>query len=163
MADQTQNSSDWPPRKVVCVGTVVLRENRALFIRQAKGHSLEGQWSIPWGIVDPGESPDVAALRETLEEGGIVAEIEGLLGIQNLPQKGWIGIVFVCRHVSGIPKSNGGIETDRAAYFSLAEMDAFDEPFEPWCEWLVCRVLRGEYHLIPPELDNPYCPRLAFV
>jgi hypothetical protein len=41
-------------------------------------------------------------------------------------------------------------------------MDAFDEPFEPWCEWLVRRVLRGKYHLIPPELNNPYRPRLAF-
>ena len=162
MADQTQGSSAWPPRIVVCVGAVVLKENRALFVRQAKGHSLEGQWSIPWGVVDPGEWPHTAALRETLEEGGIVAEMGGLLGIQNLRQQEWIGIVFLCRHASGVPESDGGVETDRAAYLSLAEMDALDEPFEPWCEWIVRRVLRGEHHLTPP-LDNPYHPRLAFL
>ena len=163
MTNQTQNSPDWPPRIVACVGTVVLQGKQALFVRQAKGHSLEGQWSIPWGIINPEESPEVAALRETREESGVVAEIEGLLGIQNLSQRGWIGIIFLCRHISGVPTSDGGIETDQAAYFSLEKLDAFDEPFEPWCEWLVRRVLRGEYRVLPPELNNPYQPRLAFL
>lgn len=158
-----QNSSAWPPKMVVCVGTVVLQNKRALFVRQAKGHSLEGQWSIPWGIVDPGESPEATALRETQEEGGITAEIEGLLGFQNLHREGWLGLVFICHHVSGIPTSDGGIETDCAAYFSLEEMEAFNEPFEPWCEWIVRRVLRGEHSIISPELNNPYYPRLAFL
>ncbi len=102
-------------------------------------------------------------MRETREESGIVAEIEGLLGIQNLRQPGWLGIIFLCRHTGGSPMSDGGIETDQAAYFSLEKMDTFDEPFEPWCEWLVRRVLQGEYHLIPPEASNPYQPRLAFL
>jgi len=147
---------------VVCVGTVVLRGERALFVRQAKGHPLEGQWSIPWGILDPGESPDAAALRETLEEGGVTAATEGLLGMQNLRREGWVAIIFLCRHVSGVPTSDGGRETDGAAYFSLEEMDAFDEPFEPWCEWLVRRVLRGDSRMIPTEPANPYRPRTAF-
>jgi ADP-ribose pyrophosphatase YjhB (NUDIX family) len=162
MVYQEQNPSEWPPRIVVCVGAVVLQGERALFVRQAKDHSLEGQWSIPWGVVDPEESPDVAALRETEEEGGIEAKIEGLLGVQNLRRPGWVAIIFLCQHIRGTPRSDGGVETDAAAYFSLEEMDAFDEPFEPWCEWLVRRVLGGEYHIIPPELGNPYYPQLAF-
>jgi ADP-ribose pyrophosphatase YjhB (NUDIX family) len=157
-----ERSPDWPPKIAVCGGAVVLKEDRALFVRQAKGHSLEGQWSIPWGVVEPDEAPEVAALRETMEEGGIEAEIEGLLGLQNLRREGWIAVVFLCRHVGGEPRSDGGIETDAAGYFSLEEMEEFEEPFEPWCEWLVRRVLGGEYHLIPPELGNPYHPRLAF-
>jgi len=88
------------PRTVVCVGAVVLQGNRALFVRQAKGHSLEGQWSIPWGLLDPGEAPHATALRETWEEGGVMAEVEGLLGIQNLRRPGWVAILFLCRHVS---------------------------------------------------------------
>ncbi|HQE93635.1 MAG TPA: NUDIX domain-containing protein [Anaerolineae bacterium] len=145
------------------MGAVVLQGKQALFVRQAKGQSLEGQWSIPWGIIDSEESPEVAAVRETREESGVFAEIEGLLGVQNLHPPGWIGIVFLCRHVSGIPTSDGGIETDQAAYFSLEQMEAFDEPFEPWCGWLVRRVLQGECHIIPPELNNPYQPHLAFL
>lgn len=163
MTDQTHVSTEWPPRIVACAGAVVLQGNRALLIRQAPGHSLAGQWSIPWGIIDSDEPPEVAAVRETREESGVVAEVEGLLGIQNLIQPGWIGIIFLCRHVDGEPLPDGGIETDQAAYFSLEEMDAFDEPFEPWCEWLVRRVLLGECRIIPPVSDNPYQPRLAFI
>ncbi|RMF32257.1 MAG: NUDIX domain-containing protein [Chloroflexi bacterium] len=59
------------PRMTVCVGAVVLQGDQALFVRQAPGHPLEGQWSIPWGIVEAPETPEAAALRETWEEGGI--------------------------------------------------------------------------------------------
>jgi 8-oxo-dGTP diphosphatase len=162
MTAEQASRTEWPPKIPVFVGTVVLQGERVLFVRQAKGHSLAGQWSIPWGLVDPGESPDAAALRETLEEGGISARIEGLLGVQNLRQEGWTALVYLCQHVSGTPMHDGGAETDAARYFSLAEMDTFDEPFEPWCEWLVRRVLAGTYHLIPPEEKNPYRPRIAF-
>ena len=162
MADQEQNSKGWPPKLTVCVGAVVLRANRALFVRQAKGHSLEGQWSIPWGIVDPDESPESAVIRETMEESGIKARVEGLLGFQNLRQEGWIALLFLCQHVHGEPKSDGGFETDAADYFSLGEMESIPEPVEPWCEWLVRRVLDRKYHLIPIQLNNPYYPHHAF-
>ncbi|MEA3356804.1 MAG: NUDIX domain-containing protein [Candidatus Bipolaricaulota bacterium] len=66
---------------VGCVGTVVLQGKRVLFIRQAEGHSLAGQWSTPWGFIDKEESLEYAALRETYEESGIKVEIDGLLGI----------------------------------------------------------------------------------
>lgn len=160
--EETGATPTWPPRMVVCVGSIVLRGQRALFVRQAPGHSLAGQWSIPWGIVDQGETPEDAALRETYEESRISARIEGLAGIQNLPRASWLGIVFLCHHVEGEPRSDG-VETDRAAYFSLEEMDAFGEPFEPWCEWLVRRVLGGEYRLVPRALNNPYAPRHGFL
>ena len=159
---EVSNASASPPKMVVCVGAVVLRGERVLLVRQAEGHSLAGQWSIPWGFVDPGEFPNNAALRETYEESGIEAEIEGLLGVQELPEAGWLGIVFLCRHVEGIPKSDGH-ETDSAAYFSLGELDSFDEPVETWCEWLARRVLAGEHETIPLRLDNPYRPRSAFL
>ncbi len=163
MTNQTQNGSDWPPKIVACAGAVVLKEKHVLFVRQAKGHALEGQWSIPWGFIDPGESPELAALRETREESGITAEIEGLLGIQNLRHDGWLSIIFLCRHIGGIPTSDGGIETDQAAYFSLEEMESSDQPIEPWCAWLVRRVLEGQNHFIPLELNNPYQPRTSFL
>jgi ADP-ribose pyrophosphatase YjhB (NUDIX family) len=133
-----------------------------LLIRQAQGHSLAGQWSIPWGFVDSEERPEAAALRETLEESGIRAEIEGLLGIQNLHRAGWLGVVFLCRHIEGKPVTDG-IETDKAAYFSLEEMDSLGEPIEIWCKWLARRVLTGKHQLIPYEADNPYHPLKAFL
>lgn len=60
---------------VTCIGAVVTDANSLLAVRQAKGHPLEGQWTIPWGRLEPGESPASAALREVKEESGIVAAV----------------------------------------------------------------------------------------
>ena len=155
-------TSPWPPKMAVCVGCVVLSEKRILFVRQAPGHSLAGQWSIPWGLVDEGETPEVAARRETLEESGVTAVVDGLLGIQNLPSPGWIGIIFACHALAGEPISDGE-ETDQAAYLSQEEILSFPEPFEPWCKWLALRVLEGKCNLIAEAPDTPYAPRKAFV
>ena len=152
----------WPPKRVLCVGAVVLKEGKVLLVRQAQGASLAGQWSIPWGIVEQDEYPSIAAKRETREESGITVEIEGLLGLQNLEWESGIGIVYLCRHLEGTPQPDGQ-ETDRAAYFSLAELETVDETVEPWCEWLVRRVLQGSYTLIPPTRDGPYRPHPAFL
>lgn len=151
-----------PPRWALCVGAVVLRGDRVLWVRQAKGHSLEGQWSIPWGFVDVGEGAEEAAVRETLEEAGVHAEVRGLLGVQNLRNEGWLALVYLCQHLRGDPASDGR-ETDEAGYFSMEELEALDEPIEVWCEWLVRRVLSGDYHLTPPLPGNPYNPRMAFL
>ena len=37
--------------------------------------SEEGRWQLPKGIVDPGETPEQAAIREVREEAGIDCEI----------------------------------------------------------------------------------------
>ena len=153
----------WPPRRVICVGAVVLKDDEVLLIRQAKGTSLEGQWSIPWGIVENEEYPSTAALRETKEEGGVIAEIIGLLGIQNVSWESSIGIIYLCGHVSGSPQSDGGIETDQAKYMSLEQIEALAEPVEPWSEWIAKRVLQGQHHVIPREANNPFRPHPAFL
>ncbi len=37
--------------------------------------ATEGRWQLPKGIIDPGETPEQAALREVREEAGIVCEL----------------------------------------------------------------------------------------
>jgi len=155
---------------VLCVGAVVLHRDRVLFVRQTYG-GLKGSWSIPWGYVD-GKGPDgqlepphLAALRETLEEAGVTAELEGLLGIQNHSTKAGdprLYLLYLCQHVDGVPTPDHQ-ETDRAAYFSLAEMDHLDEPIDEFCHWIAKRVLHKDYQLIIPKADNPYRPHLAFL
>jgi len=140
-------------------GTVTLRGNRALFVSQSYG-SIKGQWGIPWGVVEAGESPEAAALRETREEGGIVARVEGLISLQCVSWESAVGLVFLCRHVSGEPMPDGK-ETDRPAYLSLEEMDEANQPFAPWSERLVRRVLRREYQLIPVEPGNTIADKFA--
>lgn len=151
--ENNKPETEWPPRKVVCVGAVVLQNEKVLFIRQAPYQSLEGQWSIPWGFIEADETPENAALRETLEEGGVSVTIDGLLGFQNLSPSGWIGMVFLCHHQSGEPAADG-VETDRARYMGLADFDHSEGSISPWCEWLARRVLAGEYTLVKEAADT---------
>jgi len=166
---QVYSASDFPPRNILCVGAVVVNKNKVLFVRQAE-ETQKNNWSIPWGFVDGNtpdgslEPPDIAAIRETREEAGIIAEVEGLLGIQNHRNrqgKLMVYLLYLCRHISGEPTPDNQ-ETDRAAYLSLAEIETLNEPVYEFCKWIALRVLRGEHHLIPPMATNPYQPHLAF-
>jgi ADP-ribose pyrophosphatase YjhB (NUDIX family) len=166
---QNPESSYSPPAMVLCVGAVVVRDAKILFVRQTYG-GLQGRWSLPWGFVNgisaDGylESPDLAALRETCEEAGIVASVEGLLGIQNHTSPNGeprLYLIFLCRHVSGEPAPDLH-ETDQAAYLSLDDLLSLNESVDEYCLWHAQRVLRGEFHLLPPLADNPYGPHLGF-
>jgi len=56
----------------VGVGCIVIRDGQLLLVQNQRGF-----WSTPGGHLDFGESPDVCAARETLEETGIsVANVE---------------------------------------------------------------------------------------
>ena len=46
------------------------KDGRILFVRRSGG-SDEGLWAMPGGKVEPGETPEQAAIRETIEEIGI--------------------------------------------------------------------------------------------
>jgi ADP-ribose pyrophosphatase YjhB (NUDIX family) len=138
------------------VGAVVVRDGEVLLVRQSSGHSLAGQWTIPWGHVDAGESPMAAALREVLEEGGVQAEVEGLLGVQELvaPLQGGVGLVYLCRHAAGDLRPHD-TDTDAARYVSLAVLDGMAEPKEPWSDWLVRRWFAGALTLTRADDSNP--------
>lgn len=152
------------PETVVCVGGLVLNCDRVLLVRQSPGHSLEGLWTIPWGQIDPGESPSEAVLREIAEEAGITARVSGLLGLQELPDPwlGMIGILFLCDHVDGEPVPDSR-ETDAAEYFSLDRLHESHERVEPLSKWLIGRVLKGAHTSISSNSSGPYMPSPSFL
>ena len=152
------------PKTELFVGAVVRRSDEILLVRQAPGHSLAGQWTLPWGRVDAGESPMAAAVREVREEAGVEAVIEALLGVQELPepQLGGVALVYLCTHVSGnlIPQD---METDDARYFGVSAFRALTEMKEPWSQWLVERVFAGRLTLTRSDSTNPLQPKGAFL
>lgn len=59
----------------VSAGGVLVEAGEVLVIRHARG-----EWIMPKGHLEPGESAEEAALREVREETGLAAEIVELLG-----------------------------------------------------------------------------------
>jgi 8-oxo-dGTP pyrophosphatase MutT (NUDIX family) len=62
---------DWTKPYRLATGVYAMRGNQILMLERAKGMML-GFWSVPGGMVDPGETPLEAAVRELHEESGLV-------------------------------------------------------------------------------------------
>jgi len=88
-------------------------DGRILLIRRTDN----GNWAVPGGAIDLGESMIDAAVRETREESGIDCEITGLLGICTDPRhlinytssdevRQEFSIVLIGRAVGGEPTTS---------------------------------------------------------
>ena len=61
---------EYPARPLVGIGAVLLRPGAVLLVRRARAPNI-GQWSIPGGAQELGETAEAAARRELLEETGL--------------------------------------------------------------------------------------------
>jgi 8-oxo-dGTP diphosphatase len=66
-------------RPEVCVGAVIVVDDELLVIRRGHGPGA-GEWSIPGGRVDAGETLAEALVREVAEETGLEAVCGSLIG-----------------------------------------------------------------------------------
>jgi mutator protein MutT len=99
---------EYPGAPVVGVGGVVIREGRALLIKRGSA-PLEGQWSIPGGTLELGESLQDGVRRELLEETGIAVRVLELIEVfdrifrdaSGEIQYHFVIVDYLCEMVSG--------------------------------------------------------------
>lgn len=64
---------EFPSAPLVGVGAVIVDAGRVLLVR--RGHEpLKGQWSLPGGLLELGESITAGVIREVQEETGLIVE-----------------------------------------------------------------------------------------
>ncbi len=66
-------------RPEVCVGAIARRDDSLLLIQRGRGAAV-GEWSVPGGRVEFGESLAEAARRETAEETGLEVVVGDVIG-----------------------------------------------------------------------------------
>ena len=99
---------EFPELPLVGVGAIIIEGDRVLLVKRAHP-PIQGQWSIPGGVLEVGEMVREAAVREAREETGLVVEPGELLGVydrilrdaERRVQYHYVLIDFLCRAVGG--------------------------------------------------------------
>ncbi len=71
---------EYPEQPLVGVGGVVIESERALLIRRG-GPPMEGQWSIPGGMLELGETLTQGVARELAEETGLDVNVLDIIEV----------------------------------------------------------------------------------
>jgi 8-oxo-dGTP diphosphatase len=125
----------------VVAGAILEQDGRVLLTRRSINPG-RGLWTFPGGFVDFGEAVTDAALRETLEETGLRAELTGLLNVYSYPGAPVI-IVYRARVTGGTLTSCD--ENDALEWMKVSEIPwdqlAFPSTRDALREWV---GLRGE-------------------
>ena len=127
-------SREFPERPVVGIGGVVIENDRALLIRRG-GEPLRGQWSIPGGTLELGETLEQGVMRELLEETGLEVSVVDFLEVFDRifadpvadvgkPRFHFVIVDYLCERISGELRA-GGDATD-VAFASEEELERFE-------------------------------------
>lgn len=110
------SSREYPDRPIVGVGAVIVDQGsqRVVLVRRAAPPS-EGQWSLPGGVLELGETLRAGVEREALEETGLAVKAGEVLELLDriIPGAGgktqfhYVLVDFVC-HVRGGELRPGG-------------------------------------------------------
>ncbi|MGQ9921313.1 MAG: NUDIX hydrolase [Desulfobacca sp.] len=118
----------YPEQPIVGVAGIIFRGQEVLLIRRGQEPAL-GEWSLPGGAVEVGETLEEALRREVREETGLDIDIIGLTAVVNRLVRDQAGAVayhyvlldFLCQAKDGTPRA-GSDSTDLALvpYVELA-------------------------------------------
>jgi 8-oxo-dGTP diphosphatase len=118
---------EYPDSPLVGVGAIVIDDGRVLLVK--RGHPpLLGEWSIPGGVLELGETLREAAVREAREETCLIVEPAELLGVYDRVLRDDAGrilyhyvlIDFLCRRVRG--EARAADDADEVRWFTAAEV-----------------------------------------
>jgi mutator protein MutT len=115
----------------VGVGAVVIDGTKVLLVRRGN-EPLKGEWSLPGGALELGETLHQGVVREVLEETGLTVTPAGVVEILDRiiqdeesarVRYHYVLIDFVCRVAGGTPRV--GSDADEVCWVDRAELDRY--------------------------------------
>ena len=121
----------YPKQPIVGVGGILFLEEQVLLVKRGR-EPARGQWSIPGGAVDTGETLTQAVIREMEEETGIQAEPMALVKIldrifrdgQGRVTYHYVLVDFLCRHIGG--EVRAGSDALDARFIPIGDLASLD-------------------------------------
>ncbi|HWZ96187.1 MAG TPA: NUDIX hydrolase [Candidatus Dormibacteraeota bacterium] len=129
---------EYPERPIVGVGGVLIENSKALLIRRGS-EPLLGQWSIPGGTLELGETILEGVARELLEETGITVRVLDLIEVferinpysppesrdtSQRPRFHFVIVDYLCEKISGEAKAGG--DATNVAYATEEELPKYE-------------------------------------
>ena len=128
-------SREYPDKPLVGVGAVIVQDCRVLLIRRGQAPLL-GEWSLPGGALECGETLREATVREAQEETGLVVEVREMLGVYERVIRAddqrvryhYVLIDYLCRPVAGDPKA--GSDAADVRWFRREELPSLNLAYD---------------------------------
>jgi ADP-ribose pyrophosphatase YjhB (NUDIX family) len=120
---------EYPARPIVGVGAVVVHDGRALIVKRAH-EPRKGEWSLPGGRVELGETLVDAARREMLEETGLDVSVGDIVEVfdrihrhEGRVRYHFVIVDFLCAWTAG--ELRPGDDAEDAAWVTGDEVEAY--------------------------------------
>jgi 8-oxo-dGTP diphosphatase len=120
----------YPERPIVGVGAVILDDEKRVLLVKRAHEPLKGEWSLPGGGVDIGETLEAAVAREVLEETGLTVKVGPLVEIveritrdERGVQYHFVIVDYLCRPIGGTLACSS--DADAAEWVSMEGIDRF--------------------------------------
>jgi ADP-ribose pyrophosphatase YjhB (NUDIX family) len=122
---------DYPDRPIVGVGAVIIHDGRALIVQRA-GEPRKGEWTVPGGVLEVGETLRSGTEREVLEETGLVIKAGPVVDVfENIwpdatgkTQFHYVLVDFLCNLISGELKA--ATDVSAARWIAFEELDGLE-------------------------------------
>jgi 8-oxo-dGTP diphosphatase len=131
MEPGTRNDTrQYPDRPIVGVGAVIVQQGKVVLIRR-RYEPLAGQWSLPGGTLELGETLEAGTAREMLEETGLVVEVGPVIEVfdrimlddTRRVRYHFVLVDYLCWPLSG--ELRAGSDVDAAELVSPAELATY--------------------------------------
>lgn len=122
---------DYPDRPILGVGAVIVHEDRALIVQRA-GEPRKGEWTVPGGVLEIGETLRSGTEREVLEETGLVVKAGPVVNVyeniwpdaEGKTQFHYVLVDFLCDLVSG--KLQTASDASDARWITCEELEDWE-------------------------------------